>query len=129
MSAKVEIQHLPEVIAAMQRRAAAIQPALRGASRTARQLLVAELTRYPAPPAGSRYVRTEKLKRGWLRSTPLDMGKSFQLINPIAYARFVQGDAQARVHRGRWETVASITQRLREDVLDAYESAVSEAIQ
>lgn len=130
---KVEIQHLPEVQAALKAKAARLAPAFMKAGTVSRRLLVAELTKYPAPPAGSRYERTFKLKRGWERAAPVTGGKGFQLINSIGYVPYVQGDAngggQAAAHRDRWETAASIAHRLQEEVMAAYEDAVREAIQ
>lgn len=130
---KIEILHLPEVQQALKDKAARLLPAFVKAATTARRLLVAELTKYPAPPAGSRYMRTFALKRGWERATPITGGKGFELINPVEYVKWVQGDngggGQARAHQGRWETAASIAHRLQEEVVAAYEQAVQEAIQ
>ena len=126
---KVEIQHLPEVQAALQAKAARLAPAFVKAASVARRLLVAELTKYPAPPAGSRYTRTFALKRGWERAPGVTGGQGFQLINPVTYAPDVQGDNQRPSFRGRWETAASIAHRLHEEVMAAYEDAVREAIQ
>ena len=126
---KLEIRHLPEVQAAMRKRAAALNPALMRAAMRARGLLVPELKTYPAPPANSRYTRTGRLGRGWERATPLNGGTGFQLINSTEYAGLVQGDRQAWMHQGRWETASSIAHRLAEEILAAYEDAVKEAIQ
>ena len=130
---KIEILHLPEVQQVLKDKAARLLPAFNKAASTARRLLVAELTKYPAPPSGSRYTRTFALKRGWERATPITGGQGFQLINAIGYASFVQGDSagggQASAHQGRWETAASIAHRLQEEVMAEYEAAVKEALQ
>lgn len=126
---KVEMLHLPEVQQALKNKAARLAPALVKAATVSRRLLVAELTKYPAPPPGSRYTRTEALKRGWERASGVTGGTGFQVINPVTYAPFVQGDGQAKAHRGRWETASSIAHRLQEEVIAAYEAAVKEAIQ
>lgn len=126
---KLEIRHLPEVQAAMQKRGAAINPALIKAASRARQLLVPALSAYPSAPAGSRYQRTGRLGRGWQRATPLNGGTGFQLINPTEYAGLVQGTNQAWMHKGRWKTAEQIAHELLEDILAAYEDAVKEAIQ
>lgn len=129
---KVTILHLPEVQQALRDKAARLLPAFNKAATLSRRLLVGELTKYPAPPAGSRYTRTFALKRGWERATPITGGKGFELINPVGYVPFVQGDSggggQATAHQGRWETAASIAHRLQEEVMAAYEDAVKEAI-
>ena len=129
---KITILHLPEVQQALKNKAARLLPAFNKAATVARRLLVGELTKYPAPPSGSRYVRTFKLQRGWERATPITGGQGFELINPIPYVRWVQGDGsgggQAPVHQGRWETAASIAHRLQEEVVAAYEDALTEVL-
>lgn len=129
---KITILHLPEVQQALRTTAARMLPAFTKAATVSRRLLVAELTRYPAPPPGSRYTRTFALKRGWERATPITGGQGFELINPVPYARWVQGDGsgggQARAHQGRWETAARIAHRLQEEVLAAYEAALTEIL-
>jgi hypothetical protein len=126
---KLDIRHLPEVQAALRDRAARIAPAFVKAATVSRRLLVAALTAYPAPPSGSTYDRTEQLTRGWERASPITGGKAFELINPVAHAKWVQGDAQAAVHRGRWRTASQIAHDLQEEVMAAYEDALKEAIQ
>lgn len=128
MSLKLEIRHLPEVRDALRNAAARLGPAFVKAATLSRRLLVAELTKYPAPPAGSRYTRTFALKRGWERAAPVTGGRGFELVNSTPHAKWVQGDGQAKAHRGRWETASSIAHRLREEVLAAYEDAVKETL-
>jgi hypothetical protein len=57
---------------------------------------------YPAPPAGSTYIRTGRLGAGWdVRMTgPLE----HRIVNPTIYATYVVGERQAWMHRGRWWT-------------------------
>lgn len=126
---KVELLHLPEVQAALKAKAARLAPAFVKAATVSRRLLVAELTKYPAPVTGGRYERTFKLKRGWERAAGVTGGLGFQLINPVEYTPDVQGDNQRPIFRGRWETASSIAHRLHEEVMAAYEAAVREAIQ
>lgn len=65
-------------------------------------------TPYPPPPAGSRYVRTYKLKRSW-RAARINRG--VRIVNNAGirgrgpYATYVVGDLhgrQAEIHAGRW---------------------------
>lgn len=125
---KVQVLHLPEVQAALAGKAARLTPALNQAATVSRRLLVAELSKYPAAPAGSRYVRTFRLRRGWERASPITGGKGFELVNSVEYAKFVQGDAQSGAHSGRWETASAIAHRLQEEVMAAYEAAIQEAV-
>lgn len=125
---KVEIAHLPEVQHALHDAAARLAPAFVQAAGVARRLLVAELTKYPAPLPGSTYVRTFRLRRGWERASGVTGGGGFQLINAVPYAPAVQGDAQRPGFRGRWEPASRIAYRLQEEVMAAYEDAVQEAL-
>jgi hypothetical protein len=127
MSVKVRIDHLPQVQAAITKRANAIQPALRRASPQARRLLVAALSRYPAPRPGQTYRRTQELKRGWHRATPLDQGTGFELVTPTAHANLVQGERQAWMHRGRWRPAHQIAQDLADQVQGAYAEQIEDA--
>ena len=71
---------------------------------------IALLADEPAPPGGSRYVRTHKLSRAWRetdrRFVVAGNSRSVVLRNPTPYLAWVQVQAtQAKVHRGRWETI------------------------
>ncbi len=129
MSQLVDIQHLPEVQDAIKKLGNGIQPILRTVSGQARRLLIDALSQYPAERPGQTYVRTEQLKRGWQRATPLDQGRGFQLINAVLYAGLVQGDSQAWVHRGRWEKASEIAHDHEEEILALYEAAAQELTQ
>jgi len=126
---KVEILHLPEVQAALRAKADRLTPALNDAATVGRRLLVEQLTNYPPPRQGQRYVRTFRLKRGWERATPITGGRGFQLINPVEYAPAVQGTNQRPAFRGRWENVASIAKRMQAEVIAAYVQAVKQAVE
>lgn len=130
MSVKVEIPNLPGVTRSIARIPGALGDRLRSASAQARRLLVSALSAYPPPPPGSRYVRTYRLRRGWERATPIAGGKGFQLINPVEYAGFVQGEPsqQSKAHRGRWRSASAIAHELEEEVLQLFEDATEEAI-
>jgi hypothetical protein len=123
------IPELPGVTEALSRIPGKLGDALRNASAQARRLLTEQLTAYPAPPPGSRYVRTEQLKRGWERASPVVGGHGFQLINPVAHAGLVQGDRQAGVHKGRWKPASAIAHELEEAVMDLFEQATKEALE
>ena len=64
------------------------------------------------------------MKRGWQRATPLDQGRGFQLVNPVAHAGIVQGDDQAWMHKGRWKTASTIAHEHEEEILALYEGAI-----
>jgi hypothetical protein len=84
-------------------------------SEAAREMLM----EYPAPPAGSTYERTFELKRGWAEARAFGRGTGGQfsvgagtqmvtLTNAVEYVPLVQGDRQARVHQGRWQTIRDV---------------------
>jgi hypothetical protein len=100
---------------------------LRKATGQARKLLVTALSEYPPEPAGSAYDRTEELKRGWLRATPI-VGTRFELINPSEHARWTQSDDQAWMHVGRWTPASEIAADHERQVVDLYDDATKESI-
>ncbi|NIV36791.1 MAG: hypothetical protein GWN58_47360 [Anaerolineae bacterium] len=80
--------------------------------------------KYPAPPAGSSYRRTGALGRGWTKKDDAKKGTS-SLASSVPYVGYVQDqNMQARVHRGRWETVQSIMGRLSRQVTQTVERAL-----
>ena len=109
---------------APERISAALEPAVK------RWMLaqVATLARYPSPPPGSRYRRTGTLGRTWTSATPQwqasSSGFSARLGNSTPYAPYVQGESQARVHVGRWGTVAEA----EKEGLPALESEIRAAL-
>lgn len=100
---------------------------LRKATGQARKILVAALSEYPPEPAGSTYERTEALKRGWQRASPI-VGSKFELVNPVEHAGFVQGDDQAWMHVGRWTPASEIAEEHEQEVVDLYDDATKESI-
>ena len=72
---------------------------------------------YPPVPAGSRYVRTTKLLRGWRifnRST--GSGVRWEIVNNVPYAQLVHGTAtgakQWHVHRAHgWKNIGDVMRK------------------
>lgn len=79
-----------------------------------------ELRAYPAPPAGSTYVRTYRLRNGWqMNIIPASGGFTIEILNDAtdkrgrSYSKYVKGSlvkaraaaakAQAWMHKGRWD--------------------------
>lgn len=70
---------------------------------------------YPAPPPGSTYRRTFRLKAGWKVQAA---GATGYMIKNLAarkgrrYSKYVVGDAsgkrQAKIHRGRWKLLREV---------------------
>lgn len=125
------VEGLPGVQTALQRRGAAITPALGQAGALARRLLIQELARYPSERAGQTYQRTQALGRGWQRATPIATSKSagFTLSNPVAHAGLVQGDRQAWMHVGRWKPVGTIVAEHRAEIIALFREQAAKAVQ
>ena len=86
--------------------------------------------KYPPPPAGSRYIRTGNLGRGWgvMRS-----GKtSVQFFNGTPYGPYVVGDSsgsgQAGIHAGRWWIALKRVEEQVDSLGDQIEQAVARLI-
>lgn len=80
------------------------------------------LQRYPSPPAGSTYTRTFELQRGWNKPVRRVGRFGKVLANETTYGPFVQQrQTQARVHKGRWQTVEDVLEQV--DVNKAAERA------
>lgn len=77
-----------------------------------------KLRHEPPQPAGTRYIRTHKLKRGWKKETiHLGGGIVVRAINRVRYVRFVQGDpdkkgGQQPIHEGRWVSAPELSRAL-----------------
>jgi hypothetical protein len=77
---------------------------------------------YPPPPAGSRYVRTFKLRQSWEDGTSARGSKAVGIVaTDISYGPYVRGDKQAAIHRGRW--------RLLEDIAESKLSEIEQDIE
>lgn len=92
-------------------------------------LLKQRMQAYPAPPAGSKYVRTNNLKNSWQENVIMD-GRTFgRLESRISYGPYVQdADNQAGIHQGRWQTVQSVEEDERDNILGLYERELDRLI-
>jgi hypothetical protein len=126
----VEIEGANELAAALEREPEIARPILEKATRMALIDLVDPLTTYPAPPSGSRYKRTGDLGRLWTAAPPEVhvMGTGFEgvLGNARPGAGYVQGDEQAGVHQGRWQTVRQVAEDNQSLIQARYEAAARE---
>lgn len=121
-------EHLPEVRAALKRRATAIAPAFRLAGAQTRRLLVGLLTAYPAERPGQSYTRTQALKRGWERAAPIETGLSISLTNTVSHAGWVQGDQQAWMHVGRWQPARALVDAHTSEIDAFYRDALRKEV-
>jgi hypothetical protein len=83
---------------------------------------------YPAEPAGSRYTRSYTLRGGWGQPEVDLAGDTITglLENRVSYAVWVQGDDQATMHQGRWETAGDIVGRLEGEVVDIIDDGAAD---
>lgn len=135
MSAELDIIGLGPLLASLDQFPAIVGPELERATRAGLLLAVADLKQYPAPPAGSRYIRTNNLARGWSEGVPdiTTAGGDFEatLVNTLArsrnglsYGPYVQDRAeQSPVHLGRWTTVQDVLAARGADIESYYEAA------
>jgi hypothetical protein len=103
-----------------------LSSALTGAA----QVVMQDAQQYPAPPAGSQYVRTYVLREGWQYSEPRVGPDTVEtdVYNDTPYAPYVVGDEQAAVHAGRWRTVSQIAADNEDVVADMVEAAVDRIV-
>ena len=128
MGARVDIRGLDPLVTKLKGFKGLLNPALARAQATIRRSLVSQLTVYP-PPISATYVRTYQLQRGWERAVPImrSDGATMNLINSVSYAGYVQGEDQAKVHQGRWQTVQEIADDNSEAAMQAFEDAAQRA--
>lgn len=80
---------------------------------------------YPAPPGGSRYRRTFKLRRGWKQNITSG-GSSLlgRISNNVSYGPYVQAEGfQANVHQGRWQTDEKVLNDNAPSILSFFDEA------
>jgi len=94
---------------------------LRPVATAGANLLRNEMRRYPPAPPQSTYRRTGTLGKSWTQTIMRGgRGGGFvaQIGTRLNYAPYVQDrDRQAAVHRGRWQTVQSVAEAKREEVV------------
>jgi len=94
------------------------------------ELLKRRMQEYPPPPAGSRYVRTYRLRNSWQENVILSGSVLGRLESFGAhYAPYVQDDVQqASVHQGRWQTRQRVAREEEDRAVAVYEAYLQEKI-
>lgn len=77
--------------------------------------MIGRLSRYPSS-SGGRYVRTGRYGQTWSVRGPSRSGNELVMVvaNNVkdergrAYTKYVSGDEQDDVHKGRWETIEEV---------------------
>ena len=80
---------------------------------------------YPPPPEGSTYRRTGTLGRRW--TTKVETLTTFQgtIGNNTVYGPYVQDEAkQARVHKGRWQTIQGVVEEKRSAIVADFQALI-----
>lgn len=111
-----------------------LEPVLRPVLKRGQDKIQRAAKKYPAPPPGSKYVRTFKLQRSWRQKPPQFMSGGFRAevfsdgsakTKYGEYAPFVMdAHRQARVHRGRWQTTKSIAEDFEDEIRDDIHQAI-----
>jgi hypothetical protein len=93
--------------------------------------IVTDLADYPPERPGQRYVRTGDLGRGWTQTPQRFAAQgaaiALRVTNPVPYAQYVQGQKQAWMHKGRWDTVQAVLDHNRSAIVKAGETAIAAA--
>jgi len=81
---------------------------------------------YPPQRPGSSYVRTGDLGRGWRVEDGryLEGGYVVAASNAVEYAPWVQGDDQAWMHVGRWDTIGDAEKAFTDPAADQIAAAI-----
>lgn len=102
---------------------------LRTPTEEALNLLKERMQAYPAPPANSKYERTNNLKNSWQENVILSSPVLGSLSSNIPYGPYVQdAENQAGIHQGRWQTVQSVEEDERGNVIALYERELDRLI-
>ena len=106
------IANLEQVTAALKRLPQDLDAETLQAIDDALLLLGGDLAEYPGPVPGTRYRRTGLLGQLWSAATHQYRRGNHALEGRIVNARpgvvYVQGEEQATVHRGRWQTAEQV---------------------
>ena len=98
-----------------------LEPAMRDAV----ALVQGAVAHYPAPPPTSTYRRTGTLGRSWatkVQRSPLQG----QVGTNLDYAPWVQDrDRQAWMHKGRWQTIQDVAEKLADQVQTIFDRAIN----
>ena len=101
-----------------------IKPAVAHALQGAADLLLVDIAKYPAPPPESSYVRTGTLGKSWNQRVTQEPLQAI-VGNPTSYGPYVQGDEQAWMHKGRWQTTAQVALKRATDIKRLIEAALA----
>lgn len=86
---------------------------------------------YPPERSGQRYERTGDLGRGWRPDDGAFVGGAFvvSISNAVEYAPWVQGEQQAWMHVGRWDTIVDAERELADPAADQVTAQIDALVQ
>jgi len=92
-------------------------------------LVQAAMEEYPPAIAGSGYRRTMTLGRRWTSRVESLASEVVGVVgNDTVYAPYVQGELQARVHQGRWQTGQAVLEKLRGKIVEFFTREIQRLI-
>lgn len=93
------------------------------------KILLARAQFYPPPPAGSRYVRTFRLRHSWQARLVMQGDELGRVESTgVKYNIYVQDyERQADIHRGRWDTNQMIAQQEQPEAQRIFYEFIEEA--
>lgn len=125
----IEFSNAREFLVKLRRLRKALKEEMRGGAQKelgqvvtkALRLMASRASRYPQQPPESAYRRTKTLGRLWTQAMPqITIGGNVidaRLQNRTPYGPYVQDpDAQAWMHRGRWQTTDDVQEETRPEV-------------
>ena len=84
---------------------------------------------HPPAPANSTYTRTRTLGRSWSRTFDDQRGEVGSSGFMAPYNRLVQdADFQARIHRGRWETTKSVSEKRKPQITKFFQERLRQNV-
>lgn len=121
MRIQIKIKGVKEYRRAMRAGPDLVKRGIRRAMEAAMNL-IRRKQKYPAPPAGSTYVRTGTLGRQLTHEVRQIGSKTVGILgSPTVYAPFVIGEDQASVHRGRWWTILGLITKNAREITSLFE--------
>ena len=123
MQAGIHVEGLDRIIRKLGRLKAFSE--LRPAMERGVAMLHEAVADYPPPPEGSTYRRTGTLGRRW--TTKVETLTTFQgtIGNNTVYGPYVQDEAkQARMHKGRWQTIQSVVEEKRSAIVADFQALI-----
>lgn len=124
----IEVRGLRELSTKFNKMPAELQRTVSQAIDKSVKILQRDVARYPAKPPHSKYIRQNRLKKGW---TTKVSGLRGIVGNEVLYAPYVQDEPrQAWFHkRTGWTTMQAVAEKNKPRIVQIIEAAVAKVLQ